>query len=280
MLNVSFRIPPVLAMPAKRPPLKWLQLHVALAWVLTRDYAFTHEVERFANPNLANALALYNYEADEEVETVVESEATAWLRLREAIVKKLVRARGVPYDKDLLDQLARAKSCKDDSPVLSELEELELELDRLGELHRLEYGKAVAVPALEASTLVIEKGPRQIRLRPETSVFSEGPWWHDVIVSRDDLIMFFPVTQPTTSKAKGRAHLLTRTIEALIDIYGPNGPDGISEQRRLNAVKAWLFENARKQSKNPDDVKEGEIVVSNPTIRRALKVIRERLIGP
>jgi hypothetical protein len=110
MLNVSFRIPPVLAMPAKRPQLKWLQLHVALAWVLTRHYAFTHQVKRFANPNLANALELYNYSADEEVETVVQSEATAWLRLREAIAKKLVRARGVPYDKVLLDQRARARA--------------------------------------------------------------------------------------------------------------------------------------------------------------------------
>jgi hypothetical protein len=262
-------------MPAKRPQLKWLQLRVALAWVLTRHYAFTHQVKRFANPNLANALELYNYSADEEVETVVESEATAWLRLREAIAKKLVRARGVPYDKDLIDQRARARPSKEHGPLLSELEELELKLDRLDEFHRLEYGKAIAIPALEVSALVVETDPRQMRLRPETFVFSDGRWWHDVVVSRDDLIKVFPVTQPTTSKTPGRAHLRARTKQALDELY-PNGLKGGSEKERLDAVNAWFYGNALNEAKNPGDVKKRDFV-SRATIRRALIEMRSRL---
>jgi hypothetical protein len=247
-------------MSAKRPQQKWLELHVALAWVLTRHTAFTYQVKRFANPGLENALALYNLGTDQEVETVVENEATAWLRLREAIAKELVRARGVPYDKDLLDQRARARPSKEDGPVLSELEELELKLDRLGELDRLEYGKAVAVPVLEASALVVDTDSRQMRLRPETVVFSKGRWWHDVIVSRDDLIKVFPVTQPTTSKTQGRAHHLARTIQALTDLYGPNGPEGVPEEKRLDAVNAWFYENELNEAKNPGDVKKRNFV--------------------
>jgi len=262
-------------MPAKRPQQKWLQLHAALAWVLTRHSAFTYQVKRFANPGLDNALTLYNLGTDQEVETVVENEAIAWLRLREAIAKKLVRARGVPYHKDLLDQRARTEFSKEDGPVLSELEELELKLDRLDELHRLEYGKTVAIPAFEVSALAVETDSRQMRLRPETVVFSEGRWWHDVIVSRDDLIKVFPVTQPTTSNTQGRAHLLARTILALNELY-PNGLKGVSEKERLDAVNAWFYENALNEAKNPDDVKKRNFV-SRATIRRALIEIRSRL---
>jgi hypothetical protein len=95
-----------------------------------------------------------------------------------------------------------------------------------------------------------------------------------VIVSQDDLITAIPVTQPATSKTHGRAHHREHTKQALIALYGPNGPEGVPEEERLDEVKKWLSENPRNQLNNPDDVKKR--TVSRATIRRALKEIRER----
>ena len=66
------------------------------------------------------------------------------------------------------------------------------------------------------------------------------------------------------STAPPRAHRLRATEQAIIALYGRNGPPpGITEGQRYRAVNEWL--RAR-----------GRSTVSQPTIRRALKALRAR----
>jgi hypothetical protein len=269
----------VLGMRSKELQPDWLSLHVALAWILTRDYAFTYQVARFANPNLGNALALYNYSADKKAVTVVENEFKAWLLLREEISKKSVSARGMPNEKPFVE--GRALAGPEKKVGILEFEEAELArvLDDMDELDRLESGidlaqKKIELPPSEVSNLVIEVDSLEMHLRPETVVLSGGKWWRDVEISRDHLIMAFPVAQPASAPhAQLRGYRLKQTMNALNCIYPPNGlPVGDSELDCWEKVNKWFSEKKQDDKKMPVSG-----WVSKPTIRRAKKLLRSKL---
>ena len=76
----------------------WWPVHVAIAWVLTRDHAFVERLNRAGKSlrNLAVALAM-DAVGGKPTERYFKDSSDAWSALREEIAARNVRASGTPF---------------------------------------------------------------------------------------------------------------------------------------------------------------------------------------
>jgi hypothetical protein len=187
----------------------WLTLEAAIAWVITRDPAFTEQVQQTARPRrpstlLPGAEGEWGNELPSGLPADLKRPAIhrpAWVKLRSAISAGKVRARGTQGQNE-------------------------------GEI-------------VDASLLAVVGGFR-FSLATETYPLTPFQPWTRVLIIQNDLLRAFPPAQtgkaPFTARhGKGRkVDSVTEALEFLANKNGGNLPTQWDEQTRWDKVRGWL----------------------------------------
>jgi hypothetical protein len=197
-----------------------LPLHLALAWIASRDADVVFEMTKRAQAGFKTAWEYLNSLAAHSEQGNPATDA--WLQLSDAIANSRVHATADPFNSRNRQPVHLVWTTGEDFDV-------EGESDGSEELSK------------EVNSLVLEPGKRQIELRPKEAAFQpDAWWWTNVRVCKSELLSHFPEKsiKKTEQSVRPRDHKRRLVREIIQEAYPKglqNGPGETVVQRTIDA---------------------------------------------
>jgi hypothetical protein len=233
-------------------------LHIALAWVLTRDHDFIFEINRSGYSPLEKAIEEINHSRSEKILPVVSTVPEAWSLLRSAVAEPSFEIHAIPFEKG---EHITAPG------VFGKPYTFERDVNP--------NKPPIRIPKDQIPNLVMDDAPNEIRLRPTKWVSEGGRWWRDVKLDWQALLKVFGDDVRTVRVVKhkkrgtGEPPAMQLAVINAITYLWPNGEwKMLTPKLRNPEIVKWIRSHFGLKEDAPH-------VIDKKTIARAIKRLKD-----